>query len=43
MFENLKNFKLQSKLMKFQVEDLYIKREKEIPLDLIDEVEKINE
>ena len=43
MFENFNNFKLQTRINKFQVEDLYIKRENGLPIEILEEMEKEEE
>ena len=43
MFENFENFKLQTRINKFQVEDLYIKRENGLPIEILEEIEKEEE
>lgn len=40
MFNNFEKFKHKSKLNKFQVEDLFLKRDKSLPNNIIDEIEK---
>ena len=40
---NFDNFKLQTRINKFQVEDLYIKRENGLPMEILEEMEKEEE
>lgn len=40
MFDNFKIYKLKSKIEKYEVEDLYLKREREVPIDLVEDIEK---
>ncbi|CDW78499.1 UNKNOWN [Stylonychia lemnae] len=43
IFDNYDNFKLKSRHHKFQVEDLYIKRENGLPLEILEEMEREEE
>ena len=40
MFENYKIFKVKSKIEKYEVEDLYLRREREVPSDIVEDIEK---
>ena len=43
IFENFKEYNVKSRIDKFEVEDLYLKREQAPPIDLVEEIEKLME
>jgi len=43
LFDKYENFKSKVRINKFQVEDLYIKRETGLPIDLLEEIERDND
>jgi hypothetical protein len=40
LLENYDQFKSKSHLKKYEVEDLYLKREQDLPLEMLEEIER---